>query len=437
MCWRSRGCLLLAAVLPLGLETAAHYRSDYADAAIAQARALAGPAEERLGDHDSGASVQRDLHNAVEDGQGVVLLDATGSIVDRAGVHFPLPHALTTADTSRFTNIRSDHETMLLAAVPVLAGTRRVGVVMLARPTELLEGRIHTLWFTLTAVALAAALAAATVGLGLSRWVTRPLRHLEEAVNIAGAGDLEARASISAGPPEVRRLAAAFDAMAGRLSILLEGHRTVIADVSHQLRTPMSALRLRLELLPQQSTVNQAELEGALDELSRLSRLVDGLLAVARADATTQRTSAVDLRVVVSERVSAWSALAAERDIDLSLAPCPAVRARAVPDHVEQVLDNLFGNRFDVEPQPRRITVTVAKQDDVAVLTISDDGPGMSSAEREHAFARFATGHADTGGIGLGLAIVQRLITAGGGSITLGATPGGGLTAVLTLPGDR
>ncbi len=425
--------VLGGAVLPLGLETAAHYRLDYADATLGQARALASVAEERLSDHEANLPLRHDLGRYVGQDQGVVLLDAAGATVDRAGLGFTLLRRLAVADTAVTSTIESDGNTLILAAVPVGEGPRRVGVLVLARPTEPLETRIHTLWLTLAGAAVVALLAAVGLAVWLSRWVTRPLRQLEEATHVAGAGNLGVRAGIAKGPPEVRRLATAFDAMTSRLNTLLDGHRAVIADVSHQLRTPMSALRLRLELLPEQESPDPAELSGALDEVNRLSRLIDGLLAVARVDSTSQAATPIDVRAVISERVAAWSPLAAERGVDLTLVHGPTVLAWAVPDHLEQILDNLLGNCFDLEPPPGHVRLSVTGEGDDVNVGVADDGPGMSLAQRQNAFRRFATGHADTGGTGLGLAVVQRLIIAAGGRVTLQETSGGGLTVVFSL----
>lgn len=425
--------LLGGAVLPLGLETAAHYRLDYADATLGQARALGSIAEERLSDHEASLPLRHDLGRYVGRGQGVLLLDAAGATVDRAGLSFTLPHPVTVADSLGTSTNETAGDTLILAAVPVGEASNRVGVLVLARPTEPLEARIRTLWLTLAGAAVVSLLAAVGLAVWLSRWVTRPLRRLEEATHVAGAGNLDFRAGIAKGPPEVRRLAAAFDAMTSRLNTLVDGHRAVIADVSHQLRTPMSALRLRLELLPEQESPDRAELSGALDEVNRLSRLIDGLLAVARADATSQAPRPIDVRMVISERVTAWSPLAAERGVDLTLARGPAVMAWAVPDHVEQILDNLLGNCFDLEPPPGHVRLNVTDGGDDAVVSVEDDGPGMSAAQRRNAFQRFATGHADTGGTGLGLAIVHRLITAAGGRVSLRETSGGGLTVMFSL----
>ena len=145
-------------------------------------------------------------------------------------------------------------------------------------------------------------------------------------------GDLAIRAVVDSGPPELRRLATTFNTMAGRLEALVHGNRAVIADVSHQLRTPLAALRLRLDLLAadtaQSDPATGHELAGALEELARLSRLVDGLLAVARAENVVPVPTAVDVAEVARERVVAWHPVADDRGITLEAQLASAGRAR-------------------------------------------------------------------------------------------------------------
>jgi signal transduction histidine kinase len=246
-------------------------------------------------------------------------------------------------------------------------------------------------------------------------------------------GTLDARVGDVAGPAEARRLAATFDTMAARLDSLVASQRGVVADVSHQLRTPLSALRLRLELLFHEEGGTSEEAQGVLDELSRLSRLVDGLLAVARAEAATAPAEVVDLGAAVADRLGVWAPLAGERGIDLRLDQDKATGAWVVRDHLDQILDNLLANSFDLEPPPNRVRARVTGDGQTAAISLADDGPGMTDQQREVAFQRFATDRKDAGGTGLGLSIVHRLVTANGGTITLDETPGGGLTVVLRL----
>jgi signal transduction histidine kinase len=205
-----------------------------------------------------------------------------------------------------------------------------------------------------------------------------------------------------------------------------------MADVSHQLRTPLAALRLRLDLLAQDSdAAAAAELAGAQDEIARLSRLVNGLLAVARAENAGTQHVAVPVAELVSTRVAAWRPAADERDVTLQ-ADLDPVTTRMGEGQLEQILDNLIANALDALPPGGSIRITATAVGDRARIAVADNGPGMSRQQQEVAFRRFATSNG--GGTGLGLAIVDRLTVASGGTASLSDTPGGGLTVTIELP---
>jgi signal transduction histidine kinase len=282
--------------------------------------------------------------------------------------------------------------------------------------------------------------AAVLVAIFIARWVGRPLARLNTAARTIADGDLSIRAKAGDGPPEVRRMAITFNMMAGRLEALVHGHRAMLADASHQLRTPLTALRLRLDLLAVDSSpATAAELAGAQEEIARLSRLVDGLLATARAEAVTEQLEQIDVAEVAAERVAAWHPVADGHGVKLLTevtdeTTCPQVALGA--GHLEQILDNLLDNAIEaLGDAAGTIRVWVAWSDTVVTLTVADDGPGMTPQERSRAFLRFTTGTQN--GTGLGLAIVHRLVTANGGSIRLDDTPGGGLTVEIEFPVHR
>jgi signal transduction histidine kinase len=314
------------------------------------------------------------------------------------------------------------------------------GYVLLARSTSSLNSEISTLWTVLAAAGVAGLLGAVLIAVWLARWASKPLAGLDTVARRVADGDLTVRARADYGPPEVRRLARTFNTMAGRLENLVHGSRAVLADVSHQLRTPLAALRLRLDFLAAEAAETDpdmaAELNGAQDELTRLSRLVDGLLAVARAENVQPQPKAIDVAEVAEERVAAWLPVAEDRGIFLS-APYPAAGAGPVlgwlgEGHLEQVLDNLIDNALDALSAGNQIEVAASPTESGVRVMVRDNGPGMSPEMRERAFLRFTSN--SPGGTGIGLAIVQRLVTANGGTADLEDSPGGGLTVLLDFP---
>src|SRR5947208_6018198 len=461
--------VLVGAVVPLTLDAAGHDRVSFmqatagmarTDAAIAQPRldALAtSPNSSSAGDGGADAALFIPIDQTRQLGDGLLILrglpqdgiklvdksmppgngvrlatqaDAQGQLAKKAGK--PV-EPVTTAVGSR-----------VVAAMPVYRAGKfqLVGTVVLARSTSSLNSDIVRLWVILGTIAVVAMIGATLLAFGLARWVSRPLAGLDTAAGRLADGDLAIRAVVDSGPPELRRLATTFNTMAGRLEALVHGNRAVIADVSHQLRTPLAALRLRLDLLaadtdPDPETTGH-ELAGALEELARLSRLVDGLLAVARAENVVPVPTAVDVAEVARERVVAWHPVADDRGIVLEAGEAgrgarSPVLAWMGEGHLEQVLDNLIANALDALSAGGHVTVTTTAITAGARISVADDGPGMSPEDRERAFLRFTTSNPN--GTGLGLAIVHRLVTSNGGTAKLTETPGGGLTAILEFPG--
>ncbi len=435
------GALLVTTVVPLGLITTGHERSSFRQDTIMSARTLAGLAEDRLADQPpSGtATMARAMAQARQAGEQVAVYGPGRRLVTGTeGSGAAIPAATLTAALHGQTVLDSRVDDRLRVTVPVRGdnGGAVVGAVVLSRSSAELEERVDVLWTWLGAVALAGLAAAAVAAIALARWVSRPLSDLDAAAQRLGGGALDTRSAAGNGPPEVRRLARNFNGMAGRLESLVHGSRATIADVSHQLRTPLAALRLRLDVLTQDSDAETAEeLAGAQDEIARLSHLVDGLLALARAENVLVEPVSIRVDEVIRDRAAAWRPVAEERGVQLQPS-CPGpVPAMAGEGHLEQVLDNLLANALDAVPAGGHVQVSAAAGGEGAQVVVADDGPGMTPRQQEMAFRRFVS--STPGGAGLGLAIVHRLVTSNGGSAALSDTPGGGLTVTVTLPAER
>ena len=189
-------------------------------------------------------------------------------------------------------------------------------------------------------------------------------------------------------------------------------------------------------MLTQDSDAETAEeLAGAQDEIARLSHLVDGLLALARAENVLVEPVSIRVDQVIRDRAAAWRPVAEERGVQLQPSCHGPVPAMAGEGHLEQVLDNLLANALDAVPAGGHVQVSAAAEGEGAQVVVADDGPGMTPRQQEMAFRRFVS--STPGGAGLGLAIVHRLVTSNGGSTALSDTPGGGLTVTVTLPAQR
>ncbi|MGN6793600.1 MAG: sensor histidine kinase [Streptosporangiaceae bacterium] len=426
--------LLGVAAIPLGVLTANQDRRDFRTDTLAAATTVSSVAEEFLGDHAAGAQLAKSITGLKRRGDFVAVYTTSGRQVTGGPAVPGVTPALVSGAHSSRPRVYSTAGRMT-AVVPVIndADPAPLGSVALARSAGPLEHRLTVLRSWLAAIAVAGLLAAALIATAVARWVSRPLGAVEAAAQHLGDGDLAARAPATIGPPEVRRLAANFNRMAGRLEAFVSGHQAMMADVSHQLRTPLAALRLRLDVLAMQTPDNLAdELAGAHDEVARLSRMVNGLLAVARAENVTAAQVPVEVQAVLRDRAAAWKPAADEKSVELSAMLEEPVTARMREGHLEQILDNLLANAIEAVSTGGHIRIGAHLAKSRIKIVVCDDGPGMTEQQRQAAFRRFAS--ATRGGTGLGLAIVHRLVTADGGGAELSDTPGGGLTVTIELP---
>ena len=430
--------ILVAAVVPLALGAIAHERDSFVEDTARSAASVADIAVARLSDNAADPALSAALVSAAREHDELLLLDKYGHVVISQGVPQNGAWRRLVVEASDQNDPTTELTTDRAIAVQTVWGDggTAIGTVVLERPTGPLNQNVANLWLYLIGLSSVAMAAAVLIAINFGRWVARPLAQLDTAARSIADGDLTVRAKSGKGPPELRRTAATFNMMAGRLEALVHGHRAMLADASHQLRTPLTALRLRLDLLAVDSApAAAAELAGAQEEIARLSRLVDGLIATARAEAVTEQLEQIDLHEAVHERVAAWQPVADGNGVKLvaeaTASPAPIIALGA--GHLEQILDNLLDNAIEaIGERGGIVRVSVAKSEKRATLTVADDGPGMTPQERSRAFLRFTTGSQN--GTGLGLAIVHRLVTANGGSIRLADTPGVGLTVEVELP---
>ncbi len=446
--------LLLAALeIPLALTLEDRAREDLTTDVLRDAFNLAALAEDTL-EGTSSIDLQGLADNYQErTGARVVIVDSSGiQVADSAG-SADNPRDFSTRDEfigALGGNVASGTRhsdtlggSMVYVAVPVASSGVVHGAVRVTYPTSEVDARVREAWLALLAIAGLSLVMAAVVGVVLARSATQPLAEVTEAASALGAGDLGARAPDRSGPPEVRLLAGSFNDMATRLEALLSAQQAFVADASHQLRTPLTALRLRLENLEAEAATAQdaAELRAAMDEADRLSRLVDGLLVLARAERTGAGATAVpvDVRMLLTDRAAVWTPVAEERGLSIVVddvgARCTLL---ATPDHLEQALDNLIANALDAAPSGTVLRLGAGIEGEWCALHVTDAGPGLDAAQRERAFDRFwraSSTRTDLSGSGLGLAIVRSLAEADGGTAELRANGDGpGLDAVLLLP---
>lgn len=325
------------------------------------------------------------------------------------------------------------------AAAPVVLEGQVGGAAVTLLPSRPADARIRGTLLLLAALSLGLLAVAVIAGRSLARTIVRPLAELDTVASRLAAGHLDARAPTDLGPPELRRLAVTLNRSADRTQEALAQQRRFVADASHQLRTPLTGLRLRLEAAEVAGGDPGGRLAAAVAEVDRLTRLVGDLLVLARTEGATASGldgALVDVVAVAGDRVATWALVGQDQDVEVvgQLPEAVPVEVAVPPGVLEQVLDNLLANALRAAPAGSRVEVAVRRDGDRVHLEVGDRGPGMTEEQRGRAFDRFwRAPDAAAGGSGLGLAIVRELVRGAGGEVVLLAREPGTL-ARATLP---
>jgi signal transduction histidine kinase len=269
--------------------------------------------------------------------------------------------------------------------------------------------------------------------------LARPLVRLAEATRRAAGGDLEARVNEQEGSAEQREVAQAFNDMARRLSASLEAQREFVANASHQLRTPLTGLRLRVEsaALRAEDPALRRDLEQAEMEADRLARLLAGLLSLAReGEERPPLRAPTDLAELVERAVERWSPAAEARGTELAARGVGRPVVAAPAEELDIIIDNLIENALVYAPDGSYLEVGWSSEGGSGVVTVADEGPGLAPGDEGRVFQRFARGSAGAGtkGTGLGLAIVRTLAERWDGRATLANRPEGGAVGTMWIP---
>ncbi|MFE9247895.1 sensor histidine kinase [Streptomyces sp. NPDC007088] len=323
----------------------------------------------------------------------------------------------------------------LVVASPVIRDGDVIAVVVTDSPTGQLRSVILHRWLLVAAGEGAAMLLAVGAALRLTGWVLRPVRVLDATTHDIATGRLKSRVAAAGGPPELRRLADSFNEMADNVEDVLEQQRAFVADASHQLRNPLSALLLRIELLALELPEDNEEIAAVRTEGKRLARVLDDLLGLALAEHTEADLALTDIGALAEERVASWRPTADEQGVRLS-GDCPAVTGWADPVALSSALDAVIDNALKFTPRGAGVTVRVARQGEHVTVTVADEGPGLTEEELSRIGDRFwrSGRHQNVRGSGLGLSISRALLTAGGGSIGYRHHSPRGLCVDLTVP---
>jgi signal transduction histidine kinase len=377
----------------------------------------------------------------VVDASGRLIADSQGPVTGELYATPERPEIVSALRDQPMSVIRFSQDLgvdIMATAVPIVdesAGATRsiVGAVRITRSMDQVDATVHRVIFGVAAIGAAGLIAGLILAFALSGSLARPLRRLADVANRFGSGDLSVRAGDIRGPDEIEQLASSFDRMAEQVEGTMQAQRAFAANASHQLRTPLTGMKLRLESAIADTTDARlrTELVAAEAEVDRLSAIVDRLLATASRTETRQ-TAAVDLSSIAEHAAERWDAPAREAETELIVDGRSAPALAEVAD-VEQILDNLLANA--IAYAPGRIEIISGRSEDHAFVAVRDHGPGIDDREMPHLTERFYRGEGRrTKGSGLGLAIVRELAEHDGGDVVIQPAVGGGTRIEVRYP---
>jgi len=442
--------LLLAIVafgVPLGLSLSARVNAEVRTQAQAQADLVAATAADLLAPAGR-AQLETLARTAATSLRGrVLIVNANGRVVvdsagpSELGASYASRPEIQGALAGRQTQVQRASATLgkqiLATAVPIIHGGRTVGAVRVTQSVSAVHRAVLHVELAIALIALIVLTLGLLAGALLAGQIGRPLRRLETVARRVAQGDLRARAVVE-GSLEQKSLCASFNDMTSRIAHLLSAQRDFVADASHQLRTPLTGLRLRLEEAKALSDRPEAvaEIDAATAELDRLSHTVDELLRLSRAGGRSPAGTSVDVGALAADAVQRWQPQAAAREIGLvhRLEGHPGAVWAARAD-LERALDALIENALRYSPAGQTVVVAARPHR----IEVRDRGPGVTADERELVFERFrrgSAGIASSPGSGLGLPIARELTREWGGDVSLERRNGGGTVAIIDLTDD-
>jgi signal transduction histidine kinase len=366
-------------------------------------------------------------------GKFVRVVRPGGSLIAEAGFVPDAVRSTPLADVRQVTNIRHRNIPMRVLNYPPRDGCGGViGVDVRHQLMRLAKARIG-----ITISSLMLLLSLGGVAWLVTKRATAEMDRLAAEVATIEDGDLNRRL-MPRRTLEVDRLASVLNRVLGRLEASVTHLKRFTADAAHELRTPVAALRARLEVAiggPVSAKAYRDGLVDALEQAERLGRLAEDLLTLSTVEAgAANREENVRLDLIAREVVDALEPVAQEQGRTLDCLALDPVSVRGAPQLLKRVVLNLVDNAFRHTPANASVLVAVGRQSGVAELVVQDHGPGMTPDELANAFQRFARGRASTGGSGLGLALCREIVAAHGGRIELTSEPGRGTRVTVELP---
>jgi len=435
--------VIVALEVPLVLNVSRRVDAEVKAEAAAGAQLVAASAAAELGRGDHRDLARIADRAADESGGRVLVVDRRGRVVadsaGQTGNYGDRPEIQAALDGGvsqgrRFSDTLG--ESLLFTAVPVVVDGDVGGAVRVTQSVDAIDRRVRRDVLGLIGIGLIALVLGLAFAWFLAGTLARPLQRLAATARRVEAGDLAARAEPE-GSRENREVAHAFNDMTERFEQVLLAQREFVANASHQLRTPLTGLRLRLEAA---SLKAGPELVGELDaaerEVERLARLLTALLTLAREGDRPPAREAIAVADALERARERWDERAMQGGHRLEL-DCRDPGVAAVSDEdLAIVLDNLIENALVYSPDGGMITLECDREGTDVVVAVTDEGPGLKPGEEEQVFERFSRGSSGQSapGTGLGLAIVATLARRWGGSARISNRPTGGARAEVRLP---
>jgi signal transduction histidine kinase len=328
----------------------------------------------------------------------------------------------------------------LTVTAPVMQSGDVVGAVVTVSSTRRMRAAVVRGWLLLSAAEAVAVLVCLMLAHLLATWMLRPVEALDAVTHTIATGRLDARVAAATGPPELRRLTASFNEMAQQVEATMERQRAFVADASHQLRNPLSAVMLRLEDLAMTLPPGREEEIGRVrQEAQWLTRVLDDLLELAMAEQGGATVERLDLALLVEERLTAWQVVADRRGIDVVRRWGGPVRGIADATGLGSAFDAVIDNALKFSPAGSAVSVEIAETADAVEIRVTDEGPGLLPEELARIGDRFwrSPRHQNVDGSGLGLAVAGTLLAAGGGRLAVTPGANGGLVVTMTVSAER
>ncbi|MCW2918435.1 MAG: Signal transduction histidine kinaselike protein [Actinomycetia bacterium] len=326
----------------------------------------------------------------------------------------------------------------LVVIEPIGRGGEIIGAAMTLSPTDHLRRATMRSWAILFSQGMLVLLIGLMAASPLTRWLLRPVHELDATAHALAEGRFEERVAITSGPPELRRLVVSFNAMAQQIFVLIERQRAFASYASHQLRTPLAALRLSVDnLAPEVRPAGWSDHQMVVEEIERMTRLYDALLAFAQVEAAAVEVGEVDVAQTADARVAAWADVAERAGVTLGRVGAASASARVAVDTVDQALDALIDNAIKFAGAESAVTLMVEETAEGWVdVHVIDNGPGMPQEDLRRAVEPFWRHPRDQNleGSGLGVTIAHALATASGGGLELLPVEPRGMDARIRLP---